>query len=352
MIYELVLAGFEALREYVALHVLTCLVPAFLLAGAIVTFLSKDVILKYLGPGARKIIAFPFAAFSGIFLAVCSCTVIPISAGIYQRGGGVGPAFILLWTAPATNILAIIYTGAILGYDMAFVRIIAALTTATIVGLVMAYIFRGERKNPNNPGETQVFLSDKVKFLEYKDATLLILLIASLLLPNYLVVKGPYLKKVLVFLAGITVVAIYALYTKEREEIKGWLQETWWFVKIIFPLLLVGVFLIGIIGKILPEAWISTWLGGNGIFASFLASLIGAISYFATLTEAPFVDTLMGLGMGKGPALSLLLAGPGLSFPNMLAIGRVYGVRKTGFYIITVVVLATLCGFVAGNLIF
>ncbi|MDI6902971.1 MAG: permease [Methanocellales archaeon] len=345
MICALLIAGLSALQEYIALHVITCLVPAFLLAGAMMAFLSRESILRIFGSGSRKMITFPLAAISGIFLAVCSCTVIPISAGIYRRGGSIGPAFILLWTAPATNILAIIYTGAILGYGMAAARIIAALAMASVVGLVMVSVFRKE-------AEINVARSEgsREKILSVKDLILLLFLLSTLLLPNYLGVGRPYLHKVCIFLACIAVVAIYAMATKGSNEIRGWLGETWWFVRLIFPLLLLGVFMIGIIGEILPEPWIAKWLGGHGILPAFIAALIGAISYFATLTEAPFVDMLMRLGMGTGPALSLLLAGPGLSLPNMLAIWRVFGSKKTAVYVLTTVILATVAGYLYGLL--
>lgn len=181
-----------------------------------------------------------------------------------------------------------------------------------------------------------------------KDIILLLLLVVSLLAPNYAIRSGPYLYKVLVWAAAMAVVAIYAWRVKTWEEIKSWLSETWWFVRIIFPLLLAGVFIVGIIGAILPQEWIETWLGGEGLRQSFLATMIGAVTYFATMTEAPFVDTLMSLGMGKGPALALLLTGPGISLPNWLAIAKVFGVKKALVYVPTIIVLGTLVGWIAG----
>ncbi len=353
MLWQLLQGGLLALKEYIALHVLTCLVPAFLLAGAMVTFISRETILRFLGSGTRKIISFPLAAISSIFLSVCSCTVIPIAAGLYFQGGGIGPAFILLWVAPAANILALVYTGAILGMDMAGWRLISALLTASIVGLVMVWTFREEEKTriTNNPALMDETLRN-MKVMSRKDLGLILLLVVTLLAPNYLVQKGPYSAKVIVFLVFSLITAVYALKVKTGDEIMEWLRESWWFVKIIFPLLLVGVFIVGIIGALLKRGWIETWLGGAGLRSSFLATIIGAVTYFATLTEAPFVDTLMKLGMGKGPALSLLLAGPGLSLPNMLAVGKIFGWKKTAVYVGTIVVLATMVGLILGNFVF
>ncbi len=349
MLYQILLKGLLALKEYIALHVITCLVPAFLLAGAMVSFISKEAILKYLGSKTKKIISFPLSALSSILLAVCSCTVIPIAAGIYFQGGGVGPAFILLWVAPASNVLALIYTGAILGYDIAGIRLFLALLTATIVGWILSWSFRKEEQDRINK-ETQI-ISDETRIIEKRYLILIILILISLLAPNYLVQKGPYYLKVLVFSILFIISFLYVFKFLSGREIKDWLRESWWFVKIIFPLLLLGVFIVGIVGAILKRSWIESWLGGRGILPSFLATLIGALSYFATLTEAPFVHTLMKLGMGKGPAIALLLSGPGLSLPNMLALGRIFGWKKTTVYVITIVILSTLSGYITGKIL-
>jgi len=347
MFLEIIKGGLAALQDYIAFHVLTCLIPAFLLAGGMVSFVSKEAIIRYLGAAAKRITSYILAALSSFFIAVCSCTVIPVSSGLYYQGAGVGAAFIVLWVAPAANILAIMYTGAILGYDLALIRIAAALLMALVVGAVMSTFFWKEEKE-----RTFSFEANQKRIMKRQDLILLLLLVATLLAPNYLVRKGPYLHKVYVWLGGMAVVAATALWTKKKEEILSWLRESWWFVKIIFPLLLLGVFIVGVIGRILPPKFIQTWLAGRGIFPSFLATIIGAFSYFATMTEAPFVDTLMKLGMGKGPALALLLTGPGLSLPSMLAIIRVFSFRKAIVYIITIIILGTLVGWLSSNLIF
>lgn len=341
------LGGVLALREYIAAHVLTCLVPAFLLAGGIVTLVNREGILDHLGVRASKVRSFSLATIASFFLAACSCTVIPVSSGLYYGGAGIGAAFIVLWVAPASNLLALIYTGSILGGTMVLARVVTAVLMAFCVGWVMTLAFRQEESR----AMSAVLASNgpTSRILAPVDLGLLGLVAVSLLAPNYLVRSGPYSSKVLVWAIATAAVAGYAGFTKTREEIRRWLEETWWFVRMIFPLLLLGVFLVGMVGTLLPQAWIQQYLGGSGLTATFLATLLGAVSYFATMTEAPFVHTLMKLGMGKGPALALLLTGPGLSLPNWLAIGRVFGVKKAIVYVLTIVFLGTLAGWVFGN---
>jgi len=347
MFLDLIFAGLLALKEYIALHVLTCLIPAFLLAGAMVSFISKEAIIKYLGSSANKLKSFTLASFASFFIAACSCTVIPVASGIYYQGAGIGPAFIFLWVAPAANILAVIYTGSILGGKMVASRIIAAFSMAFVVGIVMSLVFRKEESK-----RTQYKSDAKTEIISKKDVFLLLLILISLLSPNYLIQKGPYLHKIIVWFVASVIMFVYAFKVKAPEEIKRWLKESWWFVRIIFPLLLLGVFIVGIIGKLLPQEVIQKWLGGSGIRAAWLATVLGQIMYFATMTEAPFVDTLMKLGMSKGPALALLLTGPGMSLPNMLAIAKVFGIKKAAVYILLVMILGTFVGWFFGNFVF
>lgn len=351
LIKELILAGFYSLKEYIFLHVLTCLIPAFLLAGAMVTFIKKEAIIRLLGETANKLKSFSLASIGSFFIAACSCTVIPVSSGLYYSGAGIGAAFIVLWVAPAANILSLIYTGSILGTKMIILRIIAAFLMAFVVGYVMTLFFGKERK--------EIILEkiilekeEKIEIFKRKEFIFLILILLSLLMPNYLGRSGPYLKKIFIWLIFTLLMIIYGLIFIEKERLREWLKESYWFFKIIFPLLLLGVFIVGIIGKILPSNFITNWLGKKGIISSFLATLIGAISYFATMTEAPFCDTLIKLGMGKGPALALLLTGPGLSLPNWLAIGRVFGFKKTFVYVPTIIILGTIIGFLTDKFIF
>ncbi len=341
---ELFFAGILALKEYIIEHVITCLVPAFLLAGAMVTFIKKEAILKYLGEKANKLKSFSIASISSFFIAACSCTIIPVASGLYYSGAGIGVAFIVLWVAPAANVLSLIYTGSILGGKIILARVISAVLMAFIVGYVMSFVFRNEKREIHNY-QTE----DETKIIDMKDLILLILILISLLSPNYLIRKGAYLYKVYVWLAFTVVMVIYAAVFVDREKIKAWLKESWWFVKLILPLLLAGVFVVGVIGKLIPQEWVQKWLGGNGLFANFLATIIGSVSYFATMTEAPFVHTLMKMGMGKGPALALLLTGPGLSLPNWIVIARVFGFKKALVYVPVMITLGTLVGFVFGN---
>ncbi len=345
--WKLVLAGLLALKEYVIYHTVTCLVAAFLLAGAVVSFVSKEAIIYYLGQAASKVRSFTIAALGSFAVAACSCTVIPVSAGLYYGGGAVGPAFIVLWVAPAANILALVYTGAILGRDMVLVRLAAALVMAGVVGTVMSVAFAGSeaarsRTSTANPGGKLVSRSSLV---------LILLLVATLLAPNYLIRRGAFIYKVLVTVVGLSAVALFAYWKKTPEEIRGWLRESWWFVRIILPLLLVGVFIVGVITELIPQAWVQKWLSGSGLLASFLATMIGAVTYFATMTEAPVVHRLMKLGMGRGPALALLLTGPGISLPNWLAVARVFGWRKAVVYVVTIICLGTVTGWLVGNFV-
>jgi len=346
MLTELLVGGLKALQDYVALHVLTCLIPAFFLAGGIVTFVSREAIIGYLGAAARKLSSFGIAAGGSFFVAACSCTVIPVSSGIYYGGAGIGAAFIILWVAPAANILALTYTGSILGASMVAARLVSALLMSVVVGLVMAYVFRKEEATRVSTIEAR-----GGPLMERKSLVLLLLLVVWLLSPNYLVIQGPYWQKVIVWAVGLAVVAAYVARSYSRERIGDWMRETWWFVRQIFPLLLLGVFIVGVVGAQLKPEWVQAALGGEGVRQSFLATMIGAISYFATMTEAPFVDTLMGLGMGKGPALALLLTGPGLSLPNWLAIAKVFGRKKAMVYVPMIVVLGTLVGWIAGYIL-
>lgn len=343
---DALLAGLDALRDYIALHVLTCLIPAFLLAGGIVTFISRETIIGYLGAAARKISSFGIAAGGSFFVAACSCTVIPVSSGIYRGGAGIGAAFIILFVAPASNILALVYTGSILGADMVIARLISALVLSFAVGLVMAYVFYREEKD-----RVSKIRVGGGPLMSRKAVVLLVLLVAWLLAPNYIITQGPYWQKVVVWAVGLVVVGAYAWKIIELDKIKDWMRESWWFVRMIFPLLLGGVFIVGIVGFFLPEEWVRSLVGGTGIRQSFIATMFGAIMYFATMTEAPFVDTLIGLGMGKGAALALLLTGPGLSLPNWLAIARVFGWKKALVYVPTIVVLGTLAGWIAGYIL-
>ena len=347
MLMDLVVAGLLAIKDYVATHVLTCLIPAFLLAGGMVAFINQEAIISHLGEKASKAKSFSMASLASFFVAACSCTVIPVSAGLYFSGASIGVAFIILWVSPSANILSLIYTGNILGGEIVIARVAASLLMAFVVGWVMTMVFRNEpREIVSSPN-----VSEQNSIISRKHFIFLLLITISLLLPNYIGQTGPYFQKIIIWGIATLILLAYGLKTLSRDEWMSWLRETWWFMKMIFPLLIMGVFLVGVLGKLLPPDWIKSWLGGNGITASFIATFIGAVSYFATMTEAPFVDTLMKLGMGKGPALALLLTGPGLSLPNWIAIARVFGVKKSIVYVITIVILGTFVGWFFGNFV-
>lgn len=346
-------AGLQTLIDYVGQHTVTCLVPAFFIAGAMNYFISKDVIIRYLGYSARRLTSFPLATFSSIGLAVCSCTVIPIASGLYRRGSSIGPAFIFLWTAPALNILTITYSGAILGIEMTLVRILAAISSSLIIGLVMVTVFRREERERSEKEKAKPHAAmTGAEVLQSKNSlTLILMLVATLLLPNYLGAGRAYVEKLLIFLPLFVASMTFAYLKFSRDEIRQWFQETWWFVKKILPFLLIGVFIVGIVGALIPPEFVQQVLGGNGLPQTFLANFIGAVMYFSSMTESPFVKVMMDLGMGKAPALALLLTGPGMSLPSMLAIIRVFTFRKAFVYILTTIAVSTTSAFIFGNLL-
>lgn len=357
-------SGFEAfmmLQEYAREHVLTCLIPAFFIAGAIAVFVSQASVLKYFGAQAKKILSYSVASVSGTILAVCSCTVLPLFAGIYTRGAGIGPATAFLYSGPAINVLAIVLTARILGWQLGLARAIGAIFFAVITGLLMALIFRKEDASratgpmylPVEEEKQRSLLQDSIYML----TMVLILIFAAFarpaidstgLWPFIFAAKWYITAGLLIVLA----IMLKSWFTKEERI--SWIQSTWGFMKQIFPLLGAGVLVAGfMLGRpghsaLIPEQYIHTLVGGNSLWANLFASLSGALMYFATLTEVPILQGLIGAGMGKGPALALLLAGPALSLPNMLVIGGVMGVKKTAAFCIIIVILSTIAGIFYG----
>ncbi len=357
-------SGFEAfmmLQEYAREHVLTCLIPAFFIAGAIAVFVSQGSVLKYFGAQAKKILSYSVASVSGTILAVCSCTVLPLFAGIYTRGAGIGPATAFLYSGPAINVLAIVLTARILGWQLGLARAIGAIFFAVITGLLMALIFRKEDASratgpmylPVEEEKQRSLLQDSIYML----TMVLILIFAAFAKPA----TGSTGLWPLIFAAkwyitaGLLIVLTIMLkswFTKDERI--NWVQSTWGFMKQIFPLLGAGVLVAGfMLGRpghsaLIPEQYIHTLVGGNSLWANLFASLSGALMYFATLTEVPILQGLIGAGMGKGPALALLLAGPALSLPNMLVIGGVMGVKKTAAFCVIIVILSTIAGIFYG----
>lgn len=357
-------SGFEAfmmLQEYARKHVLTCLIPAFFIAGAISVFVSQASVLKYFGSQAKKILSYSVASVSGTVLAVCSCTVLPLFAGIYTRGAGIGPATAFLYSGPAINVLAITLTAKILGWQLGVARAVGAVAFAVITGLLMALIFRkddlartqGQIYLPDEEGKRRTLWQDALYIL----TMVLILIFAAFARPAEgstglwaaIFAAKWYISIALLILLGFILKSWFT-----RDECKTWVESTWGFMKQIFPLLgggvLVAGFMLGRPGHpaLIPEHFIQTLLGGNSVWANLFASVAGALMYFATLTEVPILQGLLGAGMGKGPALALLLAGPALSLPNMLVIGSVMGIKKTAVFCLIIITLSTIAGMLYG----
>jgi uncharacterized protein len=355
------LEAFMMLQDYAREHVLTCLIPAFFIAGAIAVFVSQASVLKYFGAQASKILSYSVASVSGTILAVCSCTVLPLFAGIYTRGAGIGPATAFLYSGPAINVLAITLTAKILGWQLGLARAVGAIVFAVVTGILMAVIFRkddaarttGQIYVPDSEGNQRTLLQDGL----YIGTMVLILVFAAFARPA----DGSTGLWAAIFAAKwyITIALLIALGFMLKawfnsEERKSWVESTWGFMKQIFPLLAGGVLVAGfMLGRpghpaLVPEQWVQTLLGGNSLWANLFAAVAGALMYFATLTEVPIIQGLLGSGMGQGPALALLLAGPALSLPNLLVIGSVLGVKKTAVFSGIIVILSTIAGMVYG----
>ncbi|NCP08069.1 permease [bacterium] len=357
-------SGFEAfmmLQEYAREHVLTCLIPAFFIAGAISVFISQTSVLKYFGASAKKILSYSVASISGTVLAVCSCTVLPLFAGIYTRGAGIGPATAFLYSGPAINVLAIVLTARILGWQLGLARAVGAVVFAVVTGLLMAFFFRkedaeratGQMYMPDEDEKGRTLTQDALFML----TMVLILIFAAFARPAegstgfwpFIFSIKWYLTAGLLIVMGVMLKSWFKAY-----ERSSWVQSTWGFMKQIFPLLGAGVLVAGfMLGRpghpaLIPEHYIQALVGGNSLWANLFASVAGALMYFATLTEVPILQGLLGAGMGKGPALALLLAGPALSLPNMLVIGGILGVKKTATFCGIIVVLSTIAGMLYG----
>lgn len=388
-------------KWYAREHVLLCLIPAFFIAGAIAVFVSQASVLKYLGATANKVIAYGVASVSGTILAVCSCTILPLFAGIYRMGAGLGPATAFLYAGPAINILAIILTARILGPEIGFARAFCAVFFSIIIGLLMHFIFlKDEREkalvqaampeeevtrplwqntlyfftmigilvfaNWGKPEEStgiwQLIYSNKWLITSLFSIALGIILMSWYNLPKWQVVFAATPATILALvmsnhptIAFVAAILGLSLLISTREDEAGeWFKESWGFAKQILPLLLFGVLIAGLLlGRpgnegLIPSEWVSRAVGGNSFFANFAASFAGAFMYFATLTEVPILQGLIGNGMGKGPALALLLAGPALSLPNMLVIRSVMGTQKTIVFVLLVITMATFSGYLYG----
>lgn len=396
------LEAFHLVKWYAREHVLLCLVPAFFIAGAIGVFVSKNSVMKYLGPGANKVLAYGVASVSGTILAVCSCTILPLFAGIYRMGAGLGPASAFLYSGPAINVLAIVLTASVLGPEMGIARGVGAVLFSIVIGLAMAFIFR---KDDEQKAAVQIAMPEEqfsrtlwqnglyffsmVAILVFANwgrphtaeglwaavyaakwyLTSGFALLFALILVRWFQVRAWKVAAVVVLVAlaawlgpdypeipfAIGFIGLAIITSREQGETGQWFVTSWDFAKQILPLLLMGVLIAGaLLGRVgheglIPSEWISRAVGGNSLAANFFAAFAGAFMYFATLTEVPILQGLIGSGMGKGPALALLLAGPALSLPSMLVIQSVLGTKKTVVFVLLVVMMATVSGVAYGT---
>jgi len=360
-------AVFEALalvKWYAREHVLLCLVPAFFIAGAISVFVSQASVMKYFGAKANKFLSYGVASVSGTILAVCSCTVLPLFSGIYKRGAGLGPAMAFLYSGPAINVLAIILTARILGWELGLGRAIGAMVFSIVIGLLMHAIFLKEERARHANGDLQ-FGEVKASRPLWKDIIYFFSMVAILVFANWgkpmegdtgiwsLIYSAKWwITGFFLVVLGLTLINWF-----KKDELKEWTSTSWVFALQILPLLLGGVlisgFLLGRVGHegVIPSRWVETLVGGNSLRANFFSSIVAAFMYFATLTEVPILQGLIGSGMGKGPALALLLAGPALSLPSMLVIRGIIGTKKTAVYVALVVVMATISGMIFGFIV-
>jgi len=336
-----ILSAFDLLHDYAQKHVLTCLVPALFIAGAIAVFVKKEAVLKYLGHKSKKIVSYSIASVSGAILAVCSCTILPLFAGIRKRGAGLGPAITFLFAGPAINIAAIFLTASVLGYKIGLARAIAAISISVIVGLTMAFIFRekAEQGGLIMQESKQTQMSKKLLFLFFG------------LMIGVLIINGLQMDKLLKYslmFSFAIVTVLLVVFKFHKETTSEWLSETWSFSKMLLPLLFIGVFIAGFIMPLLPESLIQNLVGNNTVLGNLIASIFGAFMYFSTLTEIPILQALIAKGMASGPALALLLAGPSLSLPAMLVIRKVLGTKKTIVYVSLVIIYSTIAGLIFG----
>ncbi|MFH1369745.1 MAG: permease [Planctomycetota bacterium] len=354
-----VMESLHLVKWYAQEHVLLCLIPAFFIAGAISVFVSQASVMKYLGAKANKVLAYGVASVSGAILAVCSCTILPLFAGIYRMGAGLGPATAFLYSGPAINVLAIILTARILGFELGIARAVGAIIFSVVIGLIMHFIYRREEIEKAN-GQ-MAMPEPQVRRSLWQNAIYFAAMVGILVFANWAKPASSVglwslihsAKWIITAGFAVVLIVVLAMWFK-KTELGEWSQATWGFAKQILPLLFLGVIVAGfLLGRpghegIIPSGWIEWAVGGNSLRANLLASVAGAFMYFATLTEVPILQGLIGSGMGKGPALALLLAGPALSLPSMLVIRSVMGTQKTVVYVSLVIVMATISGMIFG----
>jgi uncharacterized membrane protein YraQ (UPF0718 family) len=354
--------AFLLLAEYAREHVLLCLIPAFFIAGAIMVFLNQQAVIRYFGPSAKKVVSYSVASVSGSVLAVCSCTVLPIFKGIYKKGAGIGPAVSFLYSGPAINILAIVLTAKVLGLRLGVARAVGAVLFAFVVGLLMHLIYRKEdAARVTDEKLFDVSNPDAAGRALWQEGLFLLSMIGILVFLNWAPAgtampfwDGIYRFRYVIVGAFAVLLLISLLSWFRLRELGQWVTATRDFAVQILPLLFAGVLVAGfLLGRpghraLIPETWIAALVGGNSLGANLIAAAAGALMYFATLTEVPIMQGLIGAGMGQGPSLALLLAGPSLSLPSILVIGGELGWKKTVTYVILVVVMSTLAGLLYG----
>jgi uncharacterized membrane protein YraQ (UPF0718 family) len=337
----ILLAGWQALVDYLTLGRIIMLTIAFFLSGAISQFMSQGAVMKYFGPDAKKGLSYLIASVSGAILAVCSCSVLPMFASIRKKGAGIGPAVTFLFAGPAINILAIVFTFSLISVDIGFVRVFGAIVLSVVIGLAMYLLYN---KSEVVDANAKMFdIEDEHTRKAWQNILFFLLLIAILVSG----VKHP-VPTVLFAIALIVELALFF----SKSELLGWCRATFDLAKKIVPLFIVGVFLAGIIEAVIPPEYMVKFVGNNSFGANIIASVFGAFMYFATLTEVPIVNSFLALGMLKGPATALLLAGPSLSLPNMIVISKVMGIKKTFTYIGLVMVLSACIGMLAGIFVY
>ncbi|HEY59786.1 MAG TPA: permease [Anaerolineae bacterium] len=343
-------AGLLALYDYVSAHVLFCLVPAFFLAGAINALVSKDIIVKTLGRKAHPVKAYGLGALFGTLVEVCSCTILPLFAGIWKRGAGLGPAMAFLYAGPAINILAVSYTASLIGWDIAFARLIFSILFAVLVGILMTWIFKDGEKEKIEQMRNSVPLEGKTQFKERPayQSVLFFGSLAGILIAGTAPIAGNIKYPFIGFFTLITVVFSFLFYS--RKELISWMKETWKFFWMIFPLLLVGVFGAGVFKAIIPQEAFQRLAGQNTIWANLAGVLFGVIAYFPALVEVPIAKTFLDLGMNKGPLLAYILADPIVSLQSLLVVSKVLGVKKTVIYALLITIITTTAGLVFGAL--
>lgn len=362
---SLFVAGLDGLVSYLSAHVLICLVPAFFIAGALSALFTKESVTKYLGKETPAYISYPIASVAGLLIAVCSCTILPLFAGIWKKGAGLGPAVTFLFTGPAINLLAITYTGSLIGWDIAFARGVLAITFGITIGIIMMLIFeksglvfrartpgRDDRSpskaaatptpDPTCPPEDASAMS---RLLRHKSSVLFVLLVVILVVGT---APMPLTLRVIGLVVVVAASVAWALRTNTRTENKAWMNETYFFARTILPLLLIGVFVAGLASALIPEEAVGRYLGSNSLSATLIAVLFGVFMYFPTLVEVPVARMFLDLGMAKGPLLAYLLADPELSFQSVLVTGKIMGKKKIGVYVLLVVAFTTAAGMIFG----